>query len=755
MARYGSRSFMNKSLFSMRAAPKSASPSPRLARCRSMLRQFVPLLWPLLGIAAACLCAETLRAQTCVPPPSGLVSWWAGEGNANDNMGTNNGSLVNGTGFQPGLVGQAFDVNGINQYIKIPQSASLNISNQITIDFWMNSDPGNAIGSAFEGLVTSDFYGVEIDSSGHVGINLFISTNAGGSYAGSSDLNGAGLTFPAGEWHYVAATYDGTNMQMYLDGQPSGNPRPWSGTISPMLPNSFVAIGSEDGRTTCPNCQGTRYYKGLIDEVDIFNRALSSNEIVSIYNSSSAGKCPFPPAFVSQPSNSTARVGASITLSAAAAGSNPLAYQWQFDGNNVAGATNTLLTLTNIQLSSAGNYSVTVTNTLGSATSSNAVLKVEVITVLGNGQVLSNAQYIFASAVTIQLLNFFTNGDIFYTLDGTTPNFASTQYRGPFTVNQNAILQALAYDADFTQSGYSDPINIQIPPSYTISTTTPGGGTILLNPSSSPYLSNSVVGLTAVPSNGWSFLQWAGDASGTSLTNAILMNTNKSVQAVFGTSLTVTSSTVGTVLRSPSAPLYPYGAKVQLSALPQTNSYFALWGNAASGSLNPIYFTVTNANPTLSALFVGLGSNQNSLVVIPVGDGEISVAPQANVFTNGQAATVTATADTNQTFLGWSGDATGTQNPLNLSMGPSKTIYANFSTNYWFSFAPLTRFGLKAGFQLDLTGDILAAYRFDASTNLTNWLPLITLTNYSGTLQYTDTNAINFNRRFYRSVLLP
>jgi hypothetical protein len=46
-----------------------------------------------------------------------------------------------------------------------------------------------------------------------------------------------------------------------------------------MLPDSFVAIGSEDGRTTCPDCIGQRYFKGLISDVALYNRALSAAEI--------------------------------------------------------------------------------------------------------------------------------------------------------------------------------------------------------------------------------------------------------------------------------------------------------------------------------------------------------------------------------------------------------------------------------------------------------------------------------------------
>ena len=706
-----------------------------------------------LGFASSSNALLTLIIPVCAPAPSNLVSWWAAEGNANDNEGVNNGTLINGVTFAPGLAGQAFHMNGSAQYVKIPRSPSLLITNQITIDFWMNSDPSNPIGSAIEGLVTSDFYGLEIaNSPGRVGINFFLSTNNGATYAISSDVNSGGITFPTGQWHHIAATYDGSKMQTYLDGQPYGFPRPVSGFISPMLTNSFITIGSEDGRYC--SCSG-RYYKGLIDEIDVFNRALSASEILAIYNGYDLGKCPFPPSLVTQPQNREIKPGSNVTFSASAAGSNPLGYQWTFDGSALPGATNSSLTLTNVQALNAGAYSLTASNSVGSATSSNAVLKVQIITVLGNGQVLSNAQYAFGGQVTIQLQNYYTNGDMFYTLDGSIPSFASTPYTGPFVVNQSAILQALAYDPDFVESGYSDPIMLSFIPVYMLTATTPGGGTILLNPTNPPYASNSVVGLTATASNGWAFLQWAGDASGTSLTNSVLMNTNKVVQALFGSTLSVTSSPGGSVLRSPSAALYPYGTSVQISALPQTNNFLALWGNAASGNLNPLYFALTNPNPTVSALFVGLGSNQVSLAVVPVGHGKVSIAPQANVFTNGQSVTITATAQTNHTFLGWSGDASGSQNPLTVLMTSSKTIYANFSKNYNFGFIPLTGQGLKTGFQLTLNGEIPVAYRFDASTNLSNWLPLITLTNYAGTLQYNDTNAANFNLRFYRGVPLP
>jgi uncharacterized repeat protein (TIGR02543 family) len=520
-----------------------------------------------------------------------------------------------------------------------------------------------------------------------------------------------------------------------------------SGSLGPTNAAAFLIGGS----STCPS------FPGLLDEIAIYNRALSDSEIQSIYAAQALDKCGIPPAFLAQPQSSTVVPGANIILSALIAGSNPMRYQWWLNGSVLIGATNSSLILSNVQPSDAGVYAFSASNVFGSVTSSNAVLKVQVITVVGNGLVLSNAEYVFSNStvLTVQLQNAYTNGAMFYTLDGTTPTFFSTFYSGPFGVTQSSVLRVLGYDANFVQSSVSDPISLVFAPTYALSASTPGGGIVSVNPTNSTYLSNSMVTVTAAASNGWTFLQWAGDAAGTNVTNGVVMDRNKSVQALFGTGLGTSGSSGGSIVRSPSSALYPYGFTVQLSAVPQASNGFILWGSAASGNLNPLYFVLTNANPTVSALFGALPSNQVALTVIPVGHGQVSVVPRANVYTSGQLVTLTATADTNKAFLGWSGDAGGTQNPLSVSMNQSRTIYANFTKINNFSFAPLTGLGLSGGFKLNLTGEVPVAYRFDASSDLSAWTPLATLTNYVGTLQYADTSATNFNRRFYRAVPLP
>ena len=320
--------------------------------------------------------ALTVNTGFCTPPPSGLVSLWPGEGSAADSFGTNNGLLENGVSFTAGVVGSAFNFNGTNQYVRVPQAPSLNVSNQVTIDFWMNADPSTPIGSKLEGLVTADFYGIEINSSGpRPGLYFYLSTNRETSYSSSADLNGGGMVFPAGQWHHVAATYDGAKIQMYLDGQQWGNPVPATGNISPMLPNSFLTLGSEAGRAC--NC-ASRDYHGLLDEIDIFNRALSASEIQAIFAAGSFGKCTVPPTIVDQPVGQTVPAGSTVTFSVVAAGNGPLGYQWTLNGSTViSNATNSSLTLTNVQLGQSGNlYSVTVFNTGGSTNSTGALLTV-------------------------------------------------------------------------------------------------------------------------------------------------------------------------------------------------------------------------------------------------------------------------------------------------------------------------------------------------------------------------------------------
>jgi hypothetical protein len=77
--------------------------------------------------------------STCTPPPSGLVGWWPFDGNANDIVGGNNGTSENGATFGSGKVGQAFALDGVDDYINVPDAAALRPAS-LTIEGWARFD---------------------------------------------------------------------------------------------------------------------------------------------------------------------------------------------------------------------------------------------------------------------------------------------------------------------------------------------------------------------------------------------------------------------------------------------------------------------------------------------------------------------------------------------------------------------------------------------------------------------------------------
>jgi hypothetical protein len=231
-----------------------------------------------------------VEGQACVTPPSGLVSWWPADGNVEDVVNGNDGILRGDATFALGMVGQAFSFDGDGDFVEVPNAPNLNPTDQVTIDFWMKADPSNPMEACCQGLVITDFYGLEI--AGGVGevIGILFLTFADIQGAHSSDLSDGGFPIPPDEWHHFAGVYDGASVKLYADGQ-FVQEAPAFGSIPEMLPTSFLAIGSEDGRTNEPELIGERYFHGLIDEVELFNRALTSEEIQAIHDAGSAGKC--------------------------------------------------------------------------------------------------------------------------------------------------------------------------------------------------------------------------------------------------------------------------------------------------------------------------------------------------------------------------------------------------------------------------------------------------------------------------------
>ena len=144
------------------------------------------------------------------------------------------------------------------------------------------------------------------------------------------------------------------------------------------------------------------------------------------------------------------------------------------------------------------------------------------------------------------------------------PSFSTTFYQSPITVRQSSLLRAVAYSADFSQSGEMPPIAITIIPVYVINYLPSPGGTVSAYPSNSPYENGLLITLQATPNPGWTFLYWLGDVSGTNTNVTLTMDSGKTLQAVFGTTISNTVAGNGTVNIDPFSSLYPYGATVRL-----------------------------------------------------------------------------------------------------------------------------------------------------------------------------------------------
>lgn len=295
-----------------------------------------------------------------VPPPctvaaTGLVSWWKAEGNFVDWLGPNDGTNSGNLSFAEGEVGAAFNFDGVNDLVGVPPSASLDVGmgGGLTIECWVNPFEISSARPLVEWnrRTGANPYGPSlwISFGGGEGSLYANIVDTSGSY---HDLWSTGGEVRPGAFQHVGLTYDKASgvATLYHNGTAIASQS--LGTFQPRT--SFpLYVGHRPS-------DGGRYFKGQLDEVSVYSRALSAGEIQAIYAASVSGKCvpEVPPAIYAHPTNQTVRVGTNVTLSASALGTRPFFHQWLKDGSAVPGATNATLVLSNVQPSNAGAYAL-------------------------------------------------------------------------------------------------------------------------------------------------------------------------------------------------------------------------------------------------------------------------------------------------------------------------------------------------------------------------------------------------------------
>ena len=190
------------------------------------------------------------------------------------------------------------------------------------------------------------------------------------------------------------------------------------------------------------------------------------------------------------------------------------------------------------------------------------------------------------------------------------------------------------------------------------------------------YDNGSNITVTAAPSAGYAFLNWTDNGAVVSQSPSYTFTTdvNRTLTANFiagGFVLNVTAAG-GTVTKSPDQAAYATGTVVTLTATADGFHNFTGWSGDASGATNPLQVTM-GADKAIAANFAGA----YALNITAVG-GAVTKSPDQAAYAAGTVVTLTPTAAAGNLFDGWSGDAAGHTNPLQVTMSADKNITAAF-----------------------------------------------------------------------------
>ena len=187
---------------------------------------------------------------------------------ANDFSGNNNNGSITGATWVNGVFKDALDFNGSSDYVSIPNSASLNPPS-ITLSAWVKWNINPSSGNQWSSIINKDSdsqYRLHHNSNNSL-FEFAIRTSSGARWVVSE-------TSPVqGVWYFLVGTYNGSSLKIYVNGQLEGEIS-HSGDI--LVSTSDVRIGSRSSND--------RYFNGVIDKPQIYNRELTAGEIIDLYS---------------------------------------------------------------------------------------------------------------------------------------------------------------------------------------------------------------------------------------------------------------------------------------------------------------------------------------------------------------------------------------------------------------------------------------------------------------------------------------
>jgi len=245
-------SVFGRSVLHAGLAPTDGAPKPGLAlAARTVIASLVLL---------AC---GSVMAQSCVRPASGLLSWWRAEDSAKDTLGAHPGLASGGTAYVAGMVGRAFAFDGVKDVVLIADAAPLGFTStaSFTIELWAYRTSGASVQHLFgkrQGCGSPPFYQVAV-GTGAIPFSVV----------------------PLNTWTHVAVTYNGA----------TGVQDTYANASLVSSVNAFNFIGVNNAPLTIGNSGTCAGFGGHLDEVSLYKRALSAEELRAIVSAGSAGKC--------------------------------------------------------------------------------------------------------------------------------------------------------------------------------------------------------------------------------------------------------------------------------------------------------------------------------------------------------------------------------------------------------------------------------------------------------------------------------
>ena len=304
-----------------------------------------------------------------------LVAYYLFNGNANDGSGNENNGNATNVRFISNRLAQAdsaADFSSGDAFVECPTLSRMPYF-PVTYSVWFKLDSfplPRELYPAYGGYGVTTLLGREVASDDGGALCLFNKRVAGITneiiyYTGSEALR-TQRTPETNRWTHLVFTFDPSRVAtFYMDGQLVHS------AICATLQNAVMPF--RVGASGIP--AGGRFgWRGAVDDVRIYNRAMSADEVGQLY----ASEAPAPPTITQQPIGQVVNQGGKVTLELGATSSTrTLTYQWRKNGVDIVGATASILTLTSVEPSDAGNYTVVIGG--GGQTITSAVARLDVI----------------------------------------------------------------------------------------------------------------------------------------------------------------------------------------------------------------------------------------------------------------------------------------------------------------------------------------------------------------------------------------